>query len=81
MMKSFPRARWVALTSIVALAFVSGAWLLRPRPSVEGGVYQQARLFEDVVAAIHHHYVDSLGEGDLYQRAVVSLSATSSASG
>jgi carboxyl-terminal processing protease len=69
MMKSFPRVRWVALTSTVALAFVSGAWLLRPRPSAEGGVYQQARLFEDVVAAIHHHYVDSLGEGDLYQRA------------
>lgn len=69
MMKSFPRARWVALTSIVALSFVSGGWLLRPRPSAEGGVYQQARLFEDVVAAIHRHYVDSLGEGDLYQRA------------
>jgi carboxyl-terminal processing protease len=69
MMKSFPRARWVALTSIVALTFGSGAWLLRPRPSAEGGVYQQARLFEDVVAAIHQHYVDPLGEGDLYQRA------------
>jgi carboxyl-terminal processing protease len=69
MMKSFPRTRWVALTAIVALAFVSGGWLLRPRPSAEGGMYQQARLFEDVVATIHQHYVDPLGEGDLYQRA------------
>ncbi|MFL5493566.1 MAG: S41 family peptidase [Gemmatimonadales bacterium] len=69
MMKSFPRARWAALISIVALAFVSGGWLLRPRPSAEGGVYQQARLFEDVVAAIHQHYVDPLDEGNLYERA------------
>jgi carboxyl-terminal processing protease len=69
MMKSFPRARWAALISIVALAFVSGGWLLRPRPSADGGVYQQARLFEDVVAAIHQHYVDPLDEGSLYQRA------------
>ena len=50
-MKSFPRARWVALTSVVAISFVSGAWLTRAKPSAEGGVYQQARLFENVVGA------------------------------
>jgi carboxyl-terminal processing protease len=73
MMKSFPRARWAALGSILVLTFLSGGWLLRPRPSAEGGIYQQARLFEGVVGAIHHHYIDSLGEGDLYQRAADAL--------
>jgi carboxyl-terminal processing protease len=72
-MKLFPRARWVALTSVVAISFVSGAWLTRAKPSVEGNVYQQARLFENVVGAIHHHYIDSMGEGDLYQRAANAL--------
>ncbi|MGH7498338.1 MAG: S41 family peptidase [Gemmatimonadales bacterium] len=73
MLDRFPRARWVALISVVALSFVSGAWLMRPAPAPEGGVYQQARLFENVVSAIHTHFLDSLGEGDLYQRAAGAL--------
>ena len=60
-MRSFARARWVALTSVVAIS------------SAEGNVYQQARLFENVVGAIHRHYIDSMGEGDLYQRAANAL--------
>ena len=72
-MKSFPRARWVALTSVVTISFVSGAWLTRAKPSADGNVYQQARLFENVVGAIHRHYIDSMGEGDLYQRAANAL--------
>jgi carboxyl-terminal processing protease len=72
-MKSFPRARWVALTSVVAISFLSGAWLTRAKPSAEGSVYQQARLFENVVGAVHRHYIDSMGEGDLYQRAANAL--------
>jgi carboxyl-terminal processing protease len=73
MMRSFPRARLAALASIFVLTFLSGGWLLRPRPSAEGGVYEQARLFEGVVGAINHHYIDSLGEGALYQRAADAL--------
>src|SRR6185503_1992720 len=73
MMRTFPRARLAALASILVLTFFSGGWLLRPRPSAEGGVYEQARLFEGVVGTINHHYIDSLGEGDLYQRAADAL--------
>src|SRR5687768_1111981 len=72
-MKTFPRARWIALTSVIAISFLSGAWLTRAKPSAEGSVYQQARLFENVVGAVHRHYIDSLGEGDLYQRAAAAL--------
>ena len=43
-MEYFPRARWAALASILVLTFLSGGWLLRPRPSATGGVYEQARL-------------------------------------
>ncbi|HEY1333543.1 MAG TPA: S41 family peptidase, partial [Myxococcaceae bacterium] len=57
----------------MAIAFVCGGWLLRPAPAAEGGVYQQARLFEHVVAAINRHYIDSIDEGDLYQRAATAL--------
>ncbi len=72
-MKSSPRARWVALTSVVTISFLSGAWLTRAKPSAGGSVYQQARLFENVVGAVHRHYIDSMGEGDLYQRAAAAL--------
>ncbi|HEX6107194.1 MAG TPA: S41 family peptidase [Gemmatimonadales bacterium] len=73
MMRSFPRARWIALCTVVATSFLSGGWLLRPAPAAGGGVYQQARLFEHVVTAINRHYIDSLGEGDLYERAAGAL--------
>ena len=76
MMRSFPRARWVALTTVVAISFLSGGWLLRPAPAATGGVYPQARLFEHVVTAIDRHYIDSLGEGNLYQRAAGALVAS-----
>jgi carboxyl-terminal processing protease len=73
MMKTFPRARWAAFASLLVLTFISGGWLLRPAPAAEGGVYEQARLFEGVVGTIHRHYIDSLPEGDLYERAADAL--------
>jgi carboxyl-terminal processing protease len=67
------RARWTGLIAILALSILTGGWLLRRKAAVEGTVYQQARLFENVVASIHSHYIDSLGEGDLYQTAAKAL--------
>jgi carboxyl-terminal processing protease len=69
----FARARWSGLIAILALSIISGGWLLRRKAAPEGTVYQQARLFENVVASIHTHYLDSLGEGDLYQTAAKAL--------
>ncbi|HMH54995.1 MAG TPA: hypothetical protein VK535_01925, partial [Gemmatimonadales bacterium] len=73
MMGPSTRARWCGLVAIVGLAVISGGWLLRRKAAPEGSVYQQARLFENVVASIHNHYIDSMGEGDLYQTAAKSL--------
>jgi carboxyl-terminal processing protease len=67
------RARWCGLLAIIALAVISGGWLLRRKAAPDGSVYQQARLFENVVASIHDHYIDSIGEGDLYQSAAKAL--------
>jgi carboxyl-terminal processing protease len=63
------RARWGGLLTILVLSIISGGWLLRRKAAPDGTVYQQARLFENVVASIHNHYIDSIGEGDLYQTA------------
>jgi carboxyl-terminal processing protease len=70
------KARWTGLIAILVLSIISGGWLLRRRAAPEGTVYQQARLFEDVVASIHSHYIDSLDEGDLYQTAAKALVAS-----
>src|ERR687894_2553130 len=67
------RARWSGLIAILSLSILSGGWLLRRKAAPEGTVYQQARLFENVVASIHSHYIDSIGEGDLYQTAAKAL--------
>jgi carboxyl-terminal processing protease len=67
------KARWTGLIAILTLSVLSGGWLLRRKAAPEGTVYQQARLFENVVASIHNHYIDSLGEGDLYQTAAKAL--------
>src|SRR3954468_12310615 len=70
------KARWGGLIAILTLSILSGGWLLRRKAAPEGTVYQQARLFENVVASIHSHYIDSLGEGDLYQTAAKALVAS-----
>ena len=67
------KARWGGLIAILSLSILTGGWLLRQKAAPEGTVYQQARLFENVVGSIHSHYIDSLGEGDLYQTAAKAL--------
>ena len=64
----------LGITIVVAVtAFASGAWLLQQRAEPVGSVYQQARLFDDVLAHVADYYVDSLGEQQLYQMAIDGL--------
>jgi carboxyl-terminal processing protease len=70
------KARWTGLIAILTLSILCGGWLLRRKAAPEGTVYQQARLFENVVGSIHSHYIDSIGEGDLYQTAAKTLVAS-----
>jgi carboxyl-terminal processing protease len=70
---SSAKVRWGGLIALLILSILTGGWLLRRKAAPEGTVYQQARLFENVVTSIHTHYIDSLDEGDLYQNAAKAL--------
>jgi carboxyl-terminal processing protease len=61
----------VVLFGVVgAIAFASGGWLLQRGADRAGNVYQNARMFENVVAYLSEYYVDSLDEGELYDLAI-----------
>jgi carboxyl-terminal processing protease len=62
------KQRWGVIGLVAAMSFLSGGWLLQ-RGAGTGNVYQQARLFDDVLGHVAAYYVDSLGETDLYHKA------------
>ena len=63
------RQRWGVIITVSVISFLSGGWLLQRGAATGGNVYQQARLFDDVLGHVSAYYVDSLGETDLYQKA------------
>ena len=63
--------RKIAVVAVVtAVALATGGWLLQRESQPTGSVYQQARLFEDILAHVADYYVDSLDERQLYQMAI-----------
>lgn len=66
--------RVVVTVAVAVGAFVSGGWFMQQTARPEGGtVYQQARLFDDVLAHVADFYVDSLSERQLYRMAIVGM--------
>ncbi len=65
------RALVLALVGVVS--FGSGGWLLQRGVRQSGSVYEKARLFEDILAHVAAHSVDSLDEVRLYQMAIDGL--------
>jgi carboxyl-terminal processing protease len=63
------RQRWGVIVTVSVISFLSGGWLLQRGAAAGGNVYQQARLFDDVLGHVSAYYVDSLGETDLYEKA------------
>jgi carboxyl-terminal processing protease len=63
------KQRWGVIVTVSAISFLSGGWLLQRGSAAGGNVYQQARLFDDVLGHVSAYYVDSLGETDLYHKA------------
>ncbi len=61
--------RWAVSALLAMLVCFSGGWLLQRRMGAGADVYQQARLFETVLAHVRDYHVDSLPEAALYQRA------------
>lgn len=65
------RGQRIAVVAVViAAALVTGGWLLQRDTAPEGSVYQQARIFDDVLAHVADYYVDSIDERRLYQMAI-----------
>ncbi len=60
----------VMVTVAAGSALATGGWLLQREVEPTGSVYQQARLFEDVLAHVADFYVDSIDERRLYQMAI-----------
>jgi carboxyl-terminal processing protease len=64
------RHKGFVVAAVTSVALVSGAWFLQRETEPAGSVYQQARLFDDVLAHVADYYVDSLDERQLYQMAI-----------
>ena len=62
--------RWTVPALVALVACFSGGWFLQRRLGVGDDVYQQARLFEEVLAHVRDYHVDSLPESELYHRAI-----------
>ncbi len=60
----------LVVAGVAAVALATGGWLLQRETGPVGSVYQQARLFEDVLAHVADFYVDSIDERQLYQMAI-----------
>jgi carboxyl-terminal processing protease len=63
------KQRWGVIGLVAVISFLSGGWLLQRGVASGGNVYQQARLFDDVLGHVAAYYVDSIGETDLYDQA------------
>ncbi|HET9040514.1 MAG TPA: hypothetical protein VFN40_10100, partial [Gemmatimonadales bacterium] len=64
------KRRWTVPALLALVTCFSGGWLLQRRLGVGEDVYQQARLFEQVLAHVRDYQVDSLPESELYRRAI-----------
>jgi carboxyl-terminal processing protease len=62
--------RILLLALVGVISFISGGWLLQRGTAQAGNVYQQARLFEDVLGYVADFYVDSITESELYEKAI-----------
>ena len=61
------------VSAMASVALVTGGWLLQRDTGPQGTVYQQARLFDDVLSRVADFYVDSIDERRLYQMAIDGL--------
>jgi carboxyl-terminal processing protease len=67
------RQRWGLIALVAIISFFTGGWLLQRGTSRDGNVYQQARLFDDVLSHVSAYYVDSIPQSELYQKATTGL--------
>src|ERR671921_3026951 len=67
------KQRWGLIAMVAMISFLSGGWLLQRGVASDGNVYQQARLFDDVLGHVNTYFVDSIGETELYKKATTGM--------
>lgn len=67
------RARAAIVIGVLLTAFVSGGWLLQRGLSTRGPRVDGVRLFESVVGRVKQFYVDSIGDAELYEKAMLGM--------
>ncbi len=65
--------RWKVLATVALVSCFTSGWFLQRQFAAGGDVYQQARLFENVLAHVRDYHVDSIGEPELYRKATDGL--------
>jgi hypothetical protein len=65
--------RWKVLAAAATVTCLTSGYLLQRQLAPNGDVYQEARLFEAVLAHVRDYHVDSIGEPDLYRKATDGL--------
>lgn len=65
--------RLLVLGLVGVVSFLSGGWLLERGTDQAGNVYQQARLFDDILGYVADFYVDTVTEAQLYDKAIDGL--------
>jgi hypothetical protein len=61
--------RWQVLAGIATVSCFTSGWFLQRKLAAVGDVYQQARLFENVMAHVRDYHLDSIAEPELYRKA------------
>ncbi len=65
--------RWKVLATAAMVSCFTSGWFLQRQLGPGGDVYNQARLFENVLAHVRDYHVDSIPEPELYRRAADGL--------
>lgn len=65
--------RWKVLAAAAMVSCFTSGWFLQRQLADGGDIYQQARLFETVLAHVRDYHVDSIAEPELYRKATHGL--------
>lgn len=60
----------LAPAMVASVALISGGWLLQQGGGEQSSVYQQARLFDEVLQNVSERYVDEHPDSELYEMAI-----------
>jgi carboxyl-terminal processing protease len=60
----------MVLATVAMVSCFTSGWILQRQLAAGGDVYQQARLFESVLAHVRDYHVDSIAEPELYRKAI-----------